>query len=836
LGKFQEGIGLQRKGIALAATCDIDLEAELLADLASGLLNWLGIEPALSELPRLKRLSLAAGNTRTLVDYRILTARIATMRGLLRRGEAESQMAAALLGNAPNSVQSWKVEQVLSNIAIKGCDLESARTHALKCLAMAEASGSKLSIGTTLGNLAHIASMAGDVHEGREYLQRAISALDSSSQMLVAAYSTGIELGLAADDDAFVESMIATRDRSEPIDATEVSYYGLWFELNRSRWLVKTGRYAEAVSTAMATLKTIERRADADLLDQMRLVAAEAHNHLGERAAALDFFRLACSARSNNLETVAELNRIGALLAGHADIEAASQLLHRAQRVLTSTGLLGRTHWVADSAQRLGITLGGSWISSVSAKEAVRSIGASLQLGRHPQALAAETLWLLQAVGRATSGTICLKSGGEQRVVESFQASSTSEKSVDFELSFDVDDKHSYAIRGEYADQPLIFLDRTAIEHIARSAVAADRALTSVEAAVALWPEETPEEQLGMIVASANMLEVVNTARRLAPSTIPVLITGETGTGKELLARALHDASPRKNKPFIPFNCTAVARDMLDAQLFGYRRGAFTGAQDAFPGIIRAAAGGTLFLDEIGEITLDVQPKLLRFLESNEIHPLGEPKPIHVDVRVVAATNANLEQMVSEGRFREDLFYRLNVVRLPVPALRERREEIPLLVQHYLDKFRREAQKAGLRIAEDTMEYLILYAWPGNVRQLANELRRLVALAEAGAVLMPEHLSREIAASRRTIPASERDLAPTEFVVRLDQPMVAAMEHVERAMILHALRQTHNRVEEAARLLGLSRKGLYLKRLRLGIDLLETADAPSTAAEPAEID
>ncbi len=337
-----------------------------------------------------------------------------------------------------------------------------------------------------------------------------------------------------------------------------------------------------------------------------------------------------------------------------------------------------------------------------------------------------------------------------------------------------------------------------------------------------------------MVVASANMLEVVNTARRLAPSTIPVLITGETGTGKELLARALHDASPRKDKPFIPFNCTAVARDMLDAQLFGYRRGSFTGAQDAFPGVIRAAAGGTLFLDEIGEITPDVQPKLLRFLESNEIHPLGEPKPIHVDVRVVAATNANLEQRGNDGGFREDLFYRLDVVRLPVPALRERREEFPQLVHHYVQKYRREAIKPGVSVAEDTMEYLMLYGWPGNVRQLANEMRRLVALAEPGAVLMPEHLSREIAASRRTVPALEHDLAPTEFIVRKDQPLVAAVEHVERTMILDALRQTNNRVEEAAQLLGLSRKGLYLKRQRLGIDQLDSRSRARSTPVPAD--
>jgi DNA-binding NtrC family response regulator len=336
-----------------------------------------------------------------------------------------------------------------------------------------------------------------------------------------------------------------------------------------------------------------------------------------------------------------------------------------------------------------------------------------------------------------------------------------------------------------------------------------------------------------MIVAAKESIELLSTTRRLAPSTITVLLTGETGTGKELLAHALHDASPRAAKPFVPFNCNAVSREMLDAQLFGYRKGAFTGATEQFPGVIRAAAGGTLFLDEIGEVALDVQPKLLRFLESGEIHPLGEPRPIKVDVRVVAATNADLEKMVDEGRFREDLFYRLNVVRLPVPPLRERREEIPPLVQHYMDKCSREFQKIGLRVADETMEYLILYRWPGNVRQLANEIRRMVALAESGAVLMPEHLSQPIASSRRTIPTTERYLAPTEFVVRVDQPMSAALEHVERSMIQYALKLTGGKLEDAAQRLGLSRKGLYLKRQRLG---LSEADEPEPAPCPADAD
>lgn len=173
---------------------------------------------------------------------------------------------------------------------------------------------------------------------------------------------------------------------------------------------------------------------------------------------------------------------------------------------------------------------------------------------------------------------------------------------------------------------------------------------------------------------------------------------------------------------------------------------------------------------------------------------------------------------MSEGRFREDLFYRLDVIRLQIPPLRERREEIPVLVEHFLAKYSQASKKVGLSVAEETMEYLVLYRWPGNVRQLANELHRLVALAESGAVLMPEHLSREIATSRRTVPASERDLAPTELVVRIDQPMSAAAEHLERAMIQHAMRRAEGRVEDAARMLGLSRKGLYLKRQRFGIE------------------
>jgi hydrogenase-4 transcriptional activator len=314
------------------------------------------------------------------------------------------------------------------------------------------------------------------------------------------------------------------------------------------------------------------------------------------------------------------------------------------------------------------------------------------------------------------------------------------------------------------------------------------------------------------------MTTLVASARKVAAAPINVLVTGETGTGKEVIARIIHLSSTRADRPFVPFNCTAVPKDLADSQLFGHRKGAFTGATADSPGVIRAALGGTLYLDEVGDLGLDVQPKLLRFLESGEIQPLGEPRPHRVDVRIVASTNRNLQQMVADGQFREDLFYRLNVVPLHVPPLRERREEVPPLTEHFLSRAARDFGKAGLHLAEETIEYLVLYRWPGNVRQLANEMRRLAAMAEPGAVLMPEHLDAAITAGRKTVPVDRTSLAPAELVVRLDQPHAALVEHAERAQIKYALAQCGGRLEDAARILGLSRKGLYLKRQRLGLE------------------
>ena len=337
------------------------------------------------------------------------------------------------------------------------------------------------------------------------------------------------------------------------------------------------------------------------------------------------------------------------------------------------------------------------------------------------------------------------------------------------------------------------------------------------EERLTLWPLDELPVNGEQAVITGRMREVMSFARRVAQTNVGVLLTGESGTGKEILARAIHTYSPRASKPFVPFNCTAVPRELLESQLFGHRRGAFTGADRDHPGLIRAAKDGTLFLDEIGELGLDLQPKLLRFLESGEINPLGEPSPFTVNVRIVAATNRDLEQLVREGLFREDLFYRLNVVRLNVPPLRERRDEIPALVHHLVARAASEFSKGRTRVAEDTMEHLLLYDWPGNIRQLQNELRRIVALAEADAPLTPKMLSPEIrrAAARAAAPRAHAN--GMELAVPLTEKLMPTLSRIESEMIRVALRSNHGRVEAAAKALGISRKGLYLKRQRLGI-------------------
>jgi hydrogenase-4 transcriptional activator len=306
------------------------------------------------------------------------------------------------------------------------------------------------------------------------------------------------------------------------------------------------------------------------------------------------------------------------------------------------------------------------------------------------------------------------------------------------------------------------------------------------------------------------MQKVADQIQRLQGNELTVLVTGESGTGKDLVARAIHAGSLRRNNMFLPYNCTSATRELADSQLFGHRRGSFTGAVADQPGVLRTAVGGTLFLDEVGDLPLDVQPKLLRFLEQGEVLPVGDTRPQRVDVRVVAATNADLEQRVTEGRFREDLFYRLSVIRIHVPPLRDRREEIPHLSTYFLREASDRLAKPGVRLSADTLDLFDAFPWPGNVRQLRNEVQRAVAMTSAGGVIAPELLSPAFG------PASLPDL-PAGTARPRRTSLAAAVEALEREMIEGALDRSGGNISETARMLGLTRRGLYLKIERLGL-------------------
>ncbi len=315
----------------------------------------------------------------------------------------------------------------------------------------------------------------------------------------------------------------------------------------------------------------------------------------------------------------------------------------------------------------------------------------------------------------------------------------------------------------------------------------------------------------GVVGRSQPMRDLCQMIETVAPSAATVLITGETGTGKEVIARAIHQTSPRRQHRFVALNCSAIPENLLEAELFGHARGAFTGAIGARQGRLEQADRGTLFLDEVGTMSPALQTKLLRVLQEREFERVGENRTIKVDVRVLAATNSELVKMVAEGTFREDLFYRLNVIALHLPPLRDRKEDVPLLVQHFIRKFvAREGQHDGpdVMVSQDGLRRLMAYGWPGNVRQLENAVERALILRGTRSQIDVSDLPPEIQS------------VPVESAPTLDLPAVGVdlpdlVGRIERDLISRALARTEGNRADAARLLGLKRTTLVEKLKRL---------------------
>lgn len=324
-------------------------------------------------------------------------------------------------------------------------------------------------------------------------------------------------------------------------------------------------------------------------------------------------------------------------------------------------------------------------------------------------------------------------------------------------------------------------------------------------------------------VVSVNPLvsQAVEQAKRVAPTTATVLLRGESGTGKELFAHAIHNASPRRNKPFVRVNCAALSESLLESELFGYVDGAFTGAKrGGKKGLFEEAEGGSLFLDEVGVMPLSVQASLLRVLQEKEILRVGDSKPIPVDVRVIAATNVPLEQLVAEGKFREDLYYRLNVIPIFIPPLRQRPEDLPLLCDRLIKKLNQEYGRCVDSVSPEVMEVFKAYRWPGNVRELENVLgRAMMNMKFQETVILPEHLPPLNVDGDRPVRPVGREAAEAgaPSAPWLEWSLKEAVQNAERLAILNALKKTGNNKTRAARLLGISVRSLYNKIEQYGI-------------------
>ena len=787
------------------------------------------IAPLLAEL---RADVVKVGEPHLLAALHLFVGQAEAKRGLLTSARQHLRLGQEILSGSPNLWLDALLESTKANLALMRPDYDSALACGRRAVGLAERSGCAGMQRNCLANLGFLFYSTGQFEQAVGCFQRAMAALPSSGESHSAILETLARVRLAQGRTDESEALLNQLEDSISGPRDRILYVYRHTVLTRAHLRATGGDVRDALDLTEQALTLASEAGDHLLWNLAQLTKAQLlqqDGRVSESLALLEPLLTTLVSQSPDLYAQYETILACALAsAGQSDLAHAHR--QRAERLYTSLrhapGLLELSRcWDAavqaapapDPAAAPSTSADGPVTRPLRAGHVLQAVAALLLHADRPEFLARELIDVLAQAGCVRRAIAVLTDQDGQREILAAIGDAG-----------DVQDAAAWPRRlaiGSVRDRSVeVWLDpRDDIESIATvNAVALllstihdiERARAEREQRLTLWPIDEASLDDGEAVVGGRMRELMTFAKRIATTNASVLITGESGTGKEILARAVHNYSDRADKPFIPFNCAAVPREMLESQLFGHRRGAFTSADRDNPGIIRAASGGTLFLDEVGELSLDLQPKLLRFLESGEICPLGDATPFTVNVRVIAATNSNLEQAVKAGRFREDLFYRLHVIRLQIPPLRDRRDEIPALVHHFVAKAALEYRKGLMRIAEGTMEQLLLFPWPGNIRQLHNELRRMVALAEPDAVLLPNALSAEIANARPAPPAGR---VHGDVAVPRGDKLSPTLARVEREMIKAALRDHHGKVEEAAKALGISRKGLYLKRQRLGL-------------------
>jgi len=851
---------LLRKAVQLAEDSgDIEALCKAQQRLFSFLSDRNELSVAAALLPDLRSSVIRYGQPQATAHLHASLARIEAGRGLWDRAQHRLRFALELLADDPNVWLEGLIRADGSAIAHMASDFRSAVQFARDALVCAGKSGALLVELSALANLAWAYASLWEFENAEAAVLQGLRAADDSEPARGALLDTEVHLRMYRGDWQKCEELLSEISDRFTVGANRSSWLATEILVTRARVLCYQRSWTSAKAAAVQGLTVALERGDRYPELALRALVAESMVELGQESEASDAISaLLRRAQGSSRAILTDTERVKAKAFRLVRPEKAARGFERALRLAQPVGhvrgvqeaVTDYVAWLRGSAGSavdvvdVGSTVPSSGVLYQSTPLSLRVDAAShlalkangdtvdaerfaalFDLHSDLRLFAYEAFQLVHDSGCAEAIALVAKGLAKQTDIVCYAGWSYRQARV---LAAQPKDHTIIRLgisreqRYELIIHPKVDLESRcaaiAIEKLIKASLALRRLRKDEEERASLWPMDDVNPGAQGVFVATSMTEILATAKRIAPTMLPVLLTGETGTGKEVLARTIHHTSPRANRPFVPFNCAAVPRDMVESQLFGYRRGAFTGAEEAFSGIIRGATGGTLLLDEVGDLSPEVQPKLLRFLETGEIHPLGDAQPIQADVRVIAATNANLDKLVAEGRFREDLFYRLNVIRFRLPPLRERREEIPPLVHHFVRRFTDEFRKGRVRLTEETMEYLLLYRWPGNVRQLENELRRVIALAENDQVLTPAHLSPEIRESRRTVPVSDAHApAANEMVVRMDQPLAAAVESLERQMIQRAIEQAHGHVTEAAKMLGISRKGLFLMRKRWGI-------------------
>ena len=859
-GRIRRSLRLFRQAHARAERAlDPELTAGVLLDTLSTVADWLPAADASQLESRCEQVAARAVRPHIAARFHVVVASRLGQGGAAEQSAAHVRRAELLLGANPNPWLQGQLHLIRAHALANGREPLAATREVRRALACTRQSGHAAT--RTAADLARA-----QVHLAEGRIERADARCRSGLASAGGLFAERLrllllqaELELARNRrDTCAELLDQLRSALPHGHGSQRSWHALDMLALQARLHLGQGGWREALATCESGAAEADRREDPPRGAAFAMLAADALI-AGRRpgAAATWIERAEQRADAAALAARVQVDRVrAALLAQTAGADAARRRFEITLRALAATGSAAarmdaaasflRTMRPVDSAVRRRVQRQPAnlapLIESAQRRGAQNAQSAAapvpcpgpvplghaaplVALGERPALLAHEVFVLLRDSGCAAALAIVERRGQRVAAVPA-HAGWTAEQAAQAH-----DRQRGVRTLPVGPDLAVLVLPRA--DAVSQAIVRDVHTLTDsarARAANHAQARETPPPVLpdpaadgdDGIIAAATMAGLLARARRIAATNEPVLLVGETGTGKELVARYIHRHSPRADRQFTPFNCAEIPTGMAESVLFGHCSGAYTGATRAYGGIIRGAAGGTLLLDELTDLEPAVQPKLLRFLDRGDVHPLGEQKPVPVDVRIIAATNSSLDRRLRDGELRKDLYFRLNILRIDLPPLRARRGEIPLLVHHFLRRFGAARDMPGLRVTDEVLDELQRHDWPGNVRQLENHLRRLAALAT------DEVLTRS---ALQNAPGSNGPYEPTAAsqaasvhesradVLRVpqDQPLGDALAAVERALIRRALAATGGNAAAAARRLGVSRRGLLLKRQRLGI-------------------